>query len=621
MPRPFANWRQKLGVGGSNKHTAYEAKPTDETGGEDNSPVPVTEETPLVSSQTVSFEKDQQEVPASNSVRFAQNGEDVYGQGGVFSDSIRSISERISEFARQLSEAVEEHTGSIGYLGSFAIAVNSLTGPAMLELPAAFAESGLIPTTFTLLFVCFLSASCSLYMANSISRVPVTKQREYTDMEEVGGLNSDGVSHKDADQTPAASKQSSGENGVQYNHDFKAEVEFSAVFSTFWGYHPWFHVTHLLFWGCITCLNISSIVDTSQVVDTILGHCIGSWALQVGWGRQPHLVGWDARLCSDEELSQGECLPFRPILMNEEDDGTYLLTVGMLITSCAFLPMALMDLKENAGWQISGFIVLLLTSLQFVIQFAMEIFNPSSDAFAAHDASGLPEERPSWYSEEALWGKQWDDLFGVVLFNFALVIAVPAWLYEREPHVDVPTVIYGSSFLSTFLYIAIGWLGNLAVPHVSSNFLASLMSGMYGHYMQFGASVFAFFIVGLGIPLFSVLTRLNLIGESPDAPALLQRPMANVLAVYVPFGASWFLYDGHAITKLLSWGGIIFTSIVAFILPLFLALHVSKLSSDMGSVTVFGHYFTSQSAQTTMLRVLLILAFLSIALAILGNII
>jgi len=116
MPRPFANWRQKLGVGGSNKHTAYEAKPTDETGGEDNSPVPVTEETPLVSSQTVSFEKDQQEVPASNSVRFAQNGEDVYGQGGVFSDSIRSISERISEFARQLSEAVEEHTGSIGYL-------------------------------------------------------------------------------------------------------------------------------------------------------------------------------------------------------------------------------------------------------------------------------------------------------------------------------------------------------------------------------------------------------------------------------------------------------------------------------------------------------------------------
>ena len=41
-------------------------------------------------------------------------------------------------------------------------------------------------------------------------------------------------------------------------------------------------------------------------------------------------------------------------------------------------------------------------------------------------------------SYTSLWGYDWSDLFGVVLFNFSLVVAVPAWLYEREKHVNVP---------------------------------------------------------------------------------------------------------------------------------------------------------------------------------------
>jgi hypothetical protein len=50
----------------------------------------------------------------------------------------------------------------------------------------------------------------------------------------------------------------------------------------------------------------------------------------------------------------------------------------------------------------------LVTSIQFIVQFAMS------------EKIGKAE----------LWGN-WDDLFGVVLFNFALVIAIPAWLRTR----------------------------------------------------------------------------------------------------------------------------------------------------------------------------------------------
>ena len=62
--------------------------------------------------------------------------------------------------------------GMIGMLGSIAITVNSLTGPAMLNLPATFQISGLIPTIFTLIMLCVLSALCSLTLSDVISNVP-----------------------------------------------------------------------------------------------------------------------------------------------------------------------------------------------------------------------------------------------------------------------------------------------------------------------------------------------------------------------------------------------------------------------------------------------------------------
>ena len=388
----------------------------------------------------------------------------------------------------------------------------------MLELPATFAESGFIPTTITLIFTCFLSAFCSLHMANSISKI-----------------RSNTASDEEATTTQRV-----------YNHDFKSEVEYSAAFSYYWGRWPWFYVTHTLFWACITCLNISSIVDTAQVVDNILGHTIGTAALQVGQGIE--WVFWNSDQCDMNDLDIALCLPFASILETED---TLLLTVGTLVTLILFLPPALYDLKENVFWQVLAFLVLLLMSLQFILQFAASlghvdessddpsslIANFSSSADGSVSAAG--DMTFDWQSNQFWWGHNWENLFGVVLFNFALVIAVPAWLYEREPHVDVPTVIYGSSIFSTILYIAVGCLGRLAMPHVSGNMLASLMSGAYGLPIQIGASIFAFFIIGWGIPLFSVLARLNLIGSGGEyQQPLCSRFTANIFAVYAPFGVS-----------------------------------------------------------------------------------
>lgn len=430
-------------------------------------------------------------------------------------------------------------------LGSLSIAVNSLTGPAMLSLPATFARSGVIPTCSALIFACILSSLCSTHLANTISK-------------------------------------------VEGNADFKKEVEYSDAFQIFWG-RRWFVVTQVLFFFCITCLNISSIVDTSQVVDTFMAHWMYGGAAAVFINSEgPQWLRWDYDMCTEVELASGDCIPFI-----DEQDGV-LFTAGNLVVTVVFLPMALVDLKENALWQIVGFLVLVVTSIQFVVQFSTW--------------PGLSLENSS------LWGYDWDDLFGVVLFNFALTIAIPAWLYEREPHVDVPTVIYGSSLLSTAMYIAIGLLGSLTMPNVADNMLQSMMTGTMGVSMELGASIFAFAIIGLGTPLFSVLTRLNLMGSHTCS-----RGTANILSVYFPFAVAWMLNDGTAITKLLSWGGIIFTSLIVFVFPLLLAIHEMQNTAAPGSIDVYCGLIKGHRAELISLWILLFLAMTSVSLAIWGN--
>jgi hypothetical protein len=340
-------------------------------------------------------------------------------------------------------------------------------------------------------------------------------------------------------------------------------------------------------------LNVSSIVDTAQVIDTFFGHWFktGSVAINIIWDSGPKFdfTRWDYSSCSEEVLQSGECVPFN------DDNGLYF-TFGYAVVLAIFLPMALMDLKENAAWQVLGFLILLLCSIIFIFIFISE---------------GLNTSYISW------WGDEWNSLFGVILFNYALVIAVPAWLYEKESGVKVATVVNGSSILSTILYIFIGGLGAMAMPNASQNMLETMMSGVFGIPMQICASVFAFFIIGLGCPLFSVLARMNLTGRG-----MLPRSKANLLAVYLPFTTSWLFYTGDSITQLLSWGGMLFTTLVAFLLPLLISLHTLEVTDELGSVSVYGKWdFTSIKSQKTALKVLLVLACLASFAALVGNIV
>ena len=69
--------------------------------------------------------------------------------------------------------------------------------------------------------------------------------------------------------------------------------------------------------------------------------------------------------------------------------------------------------------------------------------------------SGLPYPVP-------LVGDGVGQLVGVVLFNYAFSITVPAWLNEKKSHVSVNMTIWGSSASITVMYVLFGILGAMA---------------------------------------------------------------------------------------------------------------------------------------------------------------
>jgi hypothetical protein len=300
--------------------------------------------------------------------------------------------------------------------------------------------------------------------------------------------------------------------------------------------------------------------------------------------------------CSRTDVKLGLCDPFG----DETIYGQFILSLGYLLTAAVFVPICLKDLKENTSWQILGFGILLSLSCYFCYAFW------DSGHVSLHHTGGL-------------WGHSYSNMLGVIMFNFALVLAIPAWLHEKKSDVStVKTVVY-STVIATTLYISVGALGALTISHVNVNLLSPMVSGAYGEGVQIAASIFAFFIIGLDIPLFCVLTRYNLTHSG-----LCSTRTANILVVWIPWGVAWLFYQGEAVGDLLAWSGTLLTSALAFILPLYLAFRALKSQTDLsvlGSVPIYmsNYMIHNRSAQIMALRFFLSIATISVVVAIGGK--
>jgi len=108
--------------------------------------------------------------------------------------------------------------------------------------------------------------------------------------------------------------------------------------------------------------------------------------------------------------------------------------------------------------------------------------------------------------------------------------------------------------------------------------------------------------------------RLNLVGSG-----LCSQKTGNFFAVYLPWALSWTLYFGESVKELLSWGGLLFISLVVFLFPLMIALHNVIQSDVTGSVDVWLGLVKSRRGERIALSCLLVFATLSVVFAIFGQ--
>lgn len=179
---------------------------------------------------------------------------------------------------------------------------------------------------------------------------------------------------------------------------------------------------------------------------------------------------------------------------------------------------------------------------------------------------------------------------------------------------SITSVIWGSSFITVSLYIAIGCFGAISVSHISENMLNTMISGAFGQTTRVTSELFAFFIIGFSIPIFSVVAKLNLTVSGLCSPST-----GTLLSVALPWCVSWMFYSGSATSKLLGWGGIIFTGIVAFLAPFVLALNITK-KFEMNKQTILPKFITTRSSQILFLYILFVLSIVILLIAMVDKI-
>lgn len=261
------------------------------------------------------------------------------------------------------------------------------------------------------------------------------------------------------------------------NKTFSKHIDFSTAFKLIVGDH-WYIAAETLFLISCGVQACASLVETAQSLDGFLASFMlgKTYALQLY--PTVEFVTWSTSLChaaeDDRAIESGseDCTPFH-------DAGPLILTLGFVLTTIIFLPLGRGHLKETIAVQIFSFLFMALLLAQFSFEF-----------FYRGWIVSLP-----WVGEDV------SQLAGVVLFNYAFSITVPAWLCEKHPSVSVNKTIWTSTTLASLLYIFFGAAGASAFQDVSPNMLVLLASSKVMRMTRLCAALFGVTIIGCGVPV------------------------------------------------------------------------------------------------------------------------
>eukprot|EP01095_Lingulamoeba_sp_RSL-Kostka_P006062 TRINITY_DN186_c0_g1_i1.p1 TRINITY_DN186_c0_g1~~TRINITY_DN186_c0_g1_i1.p1 ORF type:complete len:498 (-),score=105.27 TRINITY_DN186_c0_g1_i1:4-1497(-) len=314
---------------------------------------------------------------------------------------------------------------------------------------------------------------------------------------------------------------------VPGNKKFTERLEFATVIRHYFGQKAYI-LAQIFYNLSLQTLNISSILVTAQVMDELLVYVFGnSYALQV----------WPPAFVPAVNKGDDNVVPFV--------DDNLVFTLGYLICMVICMPMGFLNLDENIYFQYVSFLILVVLLVEFAVQFFL---------------NGIETSYVPLYGEQTT-------VLGVVIFAYTYVVTIPSWCNEKKDNVSINKAIWVSTLTCTAAYICFGLLGAMAYSSISTGNLLSYMAVNSPPFTTFCVYIFSLGVIGLGIPLFSIIIRYNLY-----VGGVFGNRWSAFWGTVFPWLVSWLLYQGNGFNNFVNWASLFINGFINFVVPFVLYL-------------------------------------------------
>jgi len=401
----------------------------------------------------------------------------------------------------------------IALFGSIVCVANNIAGPGMVVLPRVYQEAGWVVPSAVLVVVCVASSLAATYLVDAMARIPG-------------------------------------------NSRFQRRIEFVNIFDEYWG-ATGMQIAQAMFIINMMAQTVSSIVANAQVVDSFivfLNPYRTTYALEVF--PHPHFISWSPPLEVIPAAAAAQHSREAAALCHEVNavpfadlpgaEGRLLVSLGYVFLALLLVPMSNMNLDDNVIIQKVSFYMLVVLSIEFLVQFW---------------AQGLT------HHTVPAFGTNYSHVVGSILFNYAFIAIIPSWLNEKRQDVSVNLTVWTSTVGSTVLYILTGLMGACAYTRAEGNFLNALSNECSPLVTRVSAFLFAFGIIGLGIPFNCIVTRYSLLVGRVCGPR-----SSSFWAVWFPWLVSWLVYGGGLFNEVIAWSGDLDLGPINFVLPIMVSL-------------------------------------------------
>ncbi|RHZ56820.1 hypothetical protein Glove_396g60 [Diversispora epigaea] len=382
-------------------------------------------------------------------------------------------------------------TNKITFVGGMAVLISAMMGPGIVTIPLLFQTAGWLTSILMFVIAIMLSVSSALLLCEAISSIPGNKR-------------------------------------------FSKKIEYIKLSQTLISNLFFQRLVEFFHYASLESLTIASIILSSQSVDNLFVDLVN---ITCGFGLYPDF----GFVCVHKIGSENS--PFGNSWM--------LLTIGLIITLIIVIPMALMELSNNAKIQIVSFITMSLIMIIWVVTAILHGLN---------------------FNYVPIIGDEQSQVVGTVLFNYVLALTISSVVSGLEKDVPIRKLVLSSTLIVTIFYLSLGIFGALAYKFETS---ANIISTIHrietdNEFVQIATYLFPFILI-FSMSINAIVIRYNLIRSG-----ICKSEKMAIFLTLLPWILVIPFQTGYWLAIFTNWTSIIFISSSNFIIPFWLYILSQK---------------------------------------------